>query len=172
MMENTLYYFFSTLAQSFAALTAFVFTSAQFRISWLDQKITSSKKSLLYSMYGHSPYVGDRVDFFMNKMTATEVIEDANSKDKDKFKYQSSKLKKLILQMQEMRSDIRKFVLYGMVITGLGIIGIPFSRLLSSYEIGANVLMGVLSCLSILSLGFMGKFIYFSLLVSTKNEIE
>ena len=53
-METILLYFFSTLAQSFAALVAFVFAVSQFRISWLDTKITSLKKVALYSTFGAS----------------------------------------------------------------------------------------------------------------------
>lgn len=171
-MDNTLFYFFSTLAQSFAALTAFVFSAAQFRISWLDQKITSLKKGLLYSMNGFSMHNGEKVDYLMHLNSTSEVIKSAsNHARSSELCGDVEKLKSYVLAMQLLRSGIKKFVIMGLLLTGLGLLGLAITPFLNEYECFSYVILFTCVILSIWSLVEMGLFIYNSLTVSLKIEL-
>ena len=167
--EPTLLYFFSTIAQAFAALAAFILTASHARISWVDEKITSNKKAILYTFNGTNHYTVNRVDFEMCKLNATEVVK--KGRENSDTKELAEKLALYIDQMQDLRSGIRNFVIVGMTMTAIGIIGILFSKPISEKpEYVMTVIYLFLPAISI-SLFFMGKFIYQSLAVSLKMNI-
>ena len=182
-MEVTLLYFFSTLAQSFAALTAFVYIASQARISWIDNKVTATKKTLLYSMNGASMYSGHSVDFQMNKFSATEVAkqgrkrgalltEQGNVRGGEDCLSLAEELESHIRKLQELRKNIKYFVFWGLFIMVIGIIGIPVTSFIKDCWAFSNIVMGILSLVSIVVCLFMGNFIYKSLEVSLKNDIN
>ncbi|RPJ73628.1 MAG: hypothetical protein EHM20_11930, partial [Alphaproteobacteria bacterium] len=139
--ETTLLYFFSTLAQSFAALTAFFFAAAQVRIAWVDEKITTNKKAILYCFTGTSHFTVNKVDADMCKHSASEVIilgRKSSSSDVNKM---ADNLQSLILQMQNLRMGVRNFVIVGIALTAIGIMGVLFSKAISNdYSIGLAVM--------------------------------
>jgi hypothetical protein len=166
--DTTLFYFFSTLAQSFAALTAFFFAAAQVRIAWIDEKITNDKKATLYCF---PQYSLNQVDAEMCKNSATDVVKMGRDQNINGSKQIADKLDSWIQEMQNLRKGVRNFVIIGISQTGVGIIGILFSKYISNnYSIGLAVFMIILPAL-IFSLYFMGDFIYKSLEVSLKNNV-
>ncbi len=171
-METILLYFFSTLAQSFAALVAFVFAVSQFRISWLDTKITSLKKVALYSTFGASIYSDAQIDFKMNKYSATQVADFAKKKNNTDCEEVAKKLAEQIIEIQVFRKGIRNHIVWGILFIMIGIAGIPMSFYLKSVEGFSMVLMLLITILVIWCCCKMGYFIYESLKVSLTKSLS
>lgn len=172
MTESTLLYFFSTLAQSFAALTAFFFAAAQVRVSWLDDKITATKKAILFHHHGTSHYTVNAVEAEMCKKSATEVVQLGRTMEGVQVEDLTEKLVTLIQQMQDLRTGIRNFVIIGIILTATGIIGILPSKAISESPIIGSVILGTVILVTLGSLSYMGKFIIDSLSVTLKKDIE
>lgn len=124
-MENTLFYFFSTIAQSFAALTAFVFAAAQMRISWLDSKITAQKYVLVVEIYGNLD-----PEYHSSLKTASEIVEHfKNSTGVNKNR--AIELAKSLEQIQELRNSVTQLLKIGIGTCLTGLVILPFSVFIS-----------------------------------------
>lgn len=168
--ENTLFYFFSTLSQSFAALVAFFFTAAQMKISWLDEKITTNKKAILYCYTGRSHWTVNKVDAQMCKMSANEVLKKGKEIDQHGSAEIAVQLEKFLYQIRDLRESVRRFILVGLTLTAIGIVGILFAKDFSmNVYFGLFIMMFIFPAI-VVCLYFMCQFIYKSLEVSKKSE--
>lgn len=165
-METTLYYFFSTLAQSFAALVAFVYVAAQTRIAWLDAKVTSSKMVLLYKIHAGS----NNIDYYMAINSATDVAKDAASRNTPEFKKLSTDLSVHVSRIQELRNHIREHVKWGFLTVVVGLLGIALTPFIVKCSAVSYILLALGSIFSVFSASRMGKFVIESLNVSLKND--
>lgn len=159
-LENTSYYFYSTLAQAFAAITAIIYVASQTRIKYFEDEINAIKKSILYLNYGHSHYTGFQVDKEMNKQSAIQVIEANKNKDGAEFKMLSEKLQNRVNRHNETIIEIRKFVFGGIFLTGLGIIGITLIPTIIKFPVPIQYsAMAFISGFSIYQLFMVKKFV-------------
>lgn len=166
-MDNTLYYFFSTLAQSFAALAAFVFVAAQSRIEWLDSKVTSTKMATLYLIHAGT----QNIEFYMVTKSATEVANDAESRQNKELQILAKDLKGFISQIQLLRNSIQIHVIWGISMIILGLIGIAVTPLIKDCILLSWGVLIFCICIATFSSFRTGKFIIESLKVTLKKPI-
>lgn len=164
---NTFYYFFSTIAQSFAALVAFLFAAAQLRVQWLDNKVTVSKRALLYLLHPGTP----NIDYYMTLNTATDTVSEGQKRASAEILMQSNSLAKSIDDIQNLRKSIGSHVIINMSLVIFSILGIPFVEYIAvSPTLPCRVLLSY-SLAAVSAAVFTGFFIYNSLKVSLRRKI-
>ena len=108
---TTLNYFFSTIAQTFAALVAFVYVAAQQRISWLDSKITSLKSATIHSMGRSHDH-----DKWMVFKSATQIVHEGTTSTSTDAQDYARKLKTSIHEIQTVRKSIATNLIWGLAV--------------------------------------------------------
>ncbi len=171
-MKSALYYFLSTLAQSFAALTAFVFMAAQNRVAWLDGRITAVKMALLYRLHGGTL----QIDYYMNTVAASEAVLQGEKKSDPTTQRLSSDLKDLLEQIQTLRAQMKTQTVLGISITLASMILIATVPLIESeHTIDHKVawtIIGIGAAAGLLGGGSIGWFIFDSISVSLKKALK
>lgn len=163
-MENTLLYFFSSIAQGYAALSALLFAAAQTRIAWLDNNLTQKKLSLVLDVFGQP------IDYHMAKFTVTEVITRAkavgNAQSKEKAKELKENLEAIVL----FRTKTKVMMLHTLGMTFTGFIGLAFNPFINKSELLSKVLIGTVLLGIAWSLYLIGLYILNSLTVKKKVD--
>lgn len=167
-MDNTFYYFYSTLTQAFAALIAFVYVATQSRISWLDSKITSEKMVLLLRMNS-----GTRnVEYYVATHSATQAVNLGFEHTSSDVKEKAEHLGNLISEMQTLRANSSRYISWGIGMVILGLIGILLAPLTDSFNTYCSSALLFISFLFALrSALLIEKFVRDSLKVSLKENI-
>lgn len=133
------------------------------KISRLDEKITTNKKAILYCYTGRSHWTVNEVDAQMCKMSANEVLKKGKEIDQHGSAEIAVRLEKFLYQIRDLRESVRRFILVGLTLTAIGIVGILFAKDFSmNVYFGLFIMMFIFPTI-VVCLYFMCQFIYKSL---------
>ena len=165
-MDNALYYFLSTIAQSFAALIAFLLAAGQGRISWLDGKISSMKMAIVIKLHPTN------TEFYNSTFSVSEIIKQAEKAPSDSFLGEKAReLTEFLKEIQVFRKQLRDLVIGCTVLIVAGIALLPLVPIIASC---GKVTWGLIAILVVgtawqaIRIGF---FVYNSLEVSLKRKV-
>ncbi len=120
---TTLFYFFSTLAQSYAAITAFFFAIAQMRFSKLEDKIAATRKSILYIHLGHDVSIAGLIEYNLCMRSNEEIIAMATEPDTPKKKL-ADDLASYVAMLNNLKTRIKGFTTVGIGLTATGVVSV------------------------------------------------
>lgn len=162
-LEVTLYYFFSTIAQTFAALSAFVYVAAQQRIAWLDTRRDSLMKATAASMKMYLPSIDPYIAQKGPKQVALDGL---------KCSYTDAQNFATLLTKQNSAIRVTKIAIatqlkIGVLVSLSGIAGIALSPLIVKCKGWFVWLVIVMVTFGVLFAGYkIGKFAFNSLEVA------
>lgn len=152
--NNTFFYFFSTVAQCLAAITALALVAAQMRIAFLDEVVTAAKRAVISTWQG--PIHVGPIEHEMSANSASEILKIARAKNitAANFKSICDALEKAILNAQVNRTNSARLICWLVISTLIPILELPLSEWLCQKELEYQIALLAVNYIGLAIIGF------------------
>jgi hypothetical protein len=137
--ETVFLYFFSTAAQTLAALVGLSFVALQFRVQFLEQLIERRKRTLIAHIDGG--YHSEKIEYYMAAWSVRAAAAEAKKKIEQlghdnhvsvEIEQRIKSLNKSFDSIRKTRKDAQTLGLYLIISVGVVLCEIPFSHWFAS----------------------------------------